>query len=200
MEELLESSVWRRKSLMSGDKTHFDEQVQRDLHEATLKEVELGHLHGPFSESQVSEHFGTDRWLFNPLAALVAAVADSLGSGTVAFDMSNDTSCSVAVHPEVGMDSWCGRTLDLSRACKQLAMAEASRRLSVVGYFHDGEWVFFRSDVLPFGAIGAVYSFNRVSRSLHHLICKLLWGPWGWFMMTTQRSAQWRLQLCFRKL
>lgn len=56
MDELLESSVWRRKSLMGGDKTHFDEQVQKDLHEATLKEVELGHLHGPFSEAQVSEH------------------------------------------------------------------------------------------------------------------------------------------------
>ena len=31
--------------------------------------------------------------------------------------------------------------------------------------------------MLPFGAIAAVYSFNRVSRSLRHLICKLLWGP-----------------------
>jgi hypothetical protein len=46
-----------------------------------------------------------------------------------------------------------------------------------VGYYHRNRWVFFRCDVLPFGAVAAVYSFNRVSRSLHHLICKLLWGP-----------------------
>ena len=52
-----------------------------------------------------------------------------------------------------------------------------SKCLSVVGYHYRGRWVFFRCDVLPFGAIAAAYSFNRVSRSLHFLICKLLWGP-----------------------
>eukprot|EP00435_Cladocopium_sp_Y103_P042429 s357_g11.t1 len=216
VDELLESSIWRRKSLMNAEHTKLEEQVQRDLQETTMKEVELGHLHGPFSEDEVTAHFGTDRWLFNPrfalyqgsenkvratddgkrsalnlcyttnfklelydvdtLAALIAAVADSLKAGTVNFDLTDDTSCSVPVHPLVASDTWCGRTLDLSRAYKQLALDKASRLLSVVGYFFENKWVFFRSDVLPFGAIAAVYSFNRVSRSLHHLICKLLWG------------------------
>lgn len=126
-------------------------------------------------------NFKLELYDIDTLASLVAAVADSLVSGTLAFDMGNNTACSVAVHPEVASDSWCGRTLDLSRAYKQLALDEASRRLSVVGYFHDGDWVFFRSDVLPWGAIAAVYSFNRVSRSIHHLICKLLWGPCACF-------------------
>ena len=111
------------------------------------------------------------------LAALVAAVTDSLRAGKVSFDMDDDTVCSVPVHPEVASDAWSGRTLDLSRAYKQLALDRASRCLSVVGYHYRGRWVFFRCDVLPFGAIAAVYSFNRVSRSLHSLICKLLWGP-----------------------
>ena len=31
-----------------------------------MKEVELGHLFGPFSESEMTEFFGTDRWLYNP--------------------------------------------------------------------------------------------------------------------------------------
>ena len=30
----------------------------------------LGHLHGPLSEEEVTAHFGTDRWLFNPRFAL----------------------------------------------------------------------------------------------------------------------------------
>ena len=30
---------------------------------------------------------------------------------------------------------------------------------------------------LPFGGPQQLYSFNRVSRSLHHLLCKLLWCP-----------------------
>ena len=217
VDELLESSVWRRKALMGAEHSKMEDCVQDDLHEATMKEVELGHLHGPLSEEEVTAHFGSDKWLFNPrfalyqgaeskiraiddgkrsslnlayttnfklelydvdtLAALVASVADSLQLGKVSFDMEDDTTCTVPVHPDVASDTWSGRTLDLSRAYKQLAVDKASRLLSVVGYYHRNRWVFFRCDVLPFGAVAAVYSFNRVSRSLHHLICKLLWGP-----------------------
>ena len=217
VEELLQSAVWRRKSLMSSSNSQMDEAVQADLYEATMSEVERGHLHGPFSAAEVTSHFGTDKWLFNPrfalyqgsenkiraiddgkrsglnlsynanfklelydvdtLAALTAAVAEALQSRKVTFDMEDDTQCEVAVHPEVISDVWVGRTLDLSRAYKQLALDETSRLLAVVGFFYRDKWLFFRSDVLPFGAIAAVYSFNRVSRSLHHLICKLLRGP-----------------------
>ena len=111
------------------------------------------------------------------LAALTAAVAEGLQSLKVNFDMEDGAQCEVSVHPEVRSHVWVGRTLDLSRAYKQLAVDDASRLLAVVGFFYQDKWLFFRSDVLPFGVIAAVYSFNRVSRSLHHLICKLLWGP-----------------------
>ena len=47
----------------------------------------------------------------------------------------------------------------------------------MIGYWYEDKWLFFRSNVLPFGATAAVYSFNRVSRSLHHILCKLLWCP-----------------------
>ena len=122
-------------------------------------------------------NFKLELYDVDTLAALVASVADSLQLGKVSFDMEDDTTCTVSVHPDVASDTWSGRTLDLSRAYKQLAVDKASRLLSVVGYYHRNRWVFFRCDVLPFGAVAAVYSFNRVSRSLHHLICKLLWGP-----------------------
>ena len=85
--------------------------------------------------------------------------------------------CQVAVHPKVMNDNWLGRTLDLSRAYKQLAISPESRSSNVIGYWYKDRWLFFRSNVLPFGATAAVYSFNRVSRSLHHLLCKLLWCP-----------------------
>ena len=52
------------------------------------------------------------------------------------------------------------------------------------GVLYQKRWVFFRCDVLPFGASAAVYSFNWVS--LHHLICKLFWGLAHVFMMTLQ--------------
>ena len=118
-------------------------------------------------------NFKLELYDVDTLAALTAAVAEGLQSRKVNFDMDDDTQCEVAVHPEVISDVWVGRTLDLSRAYKQLALDEASRLLAV-GFFHKDKWLFFRSDVLPFAAIAAVYSFNRVSRSLHHLICKSL--------------------------
>lgn len=216
VDELLSSALWRRKSLMSMADHVFDEKVQQDLHEATMKEVSLGNLQGPFTENEVSEYFGTPDWLFNPrfalyqgseskvraiddgkrsslnaayttnfklelydvdtLAAMLASIADSLEGGEVNFDLDNDTYCSMPVHRDVASDSWVGRTLDLSRAYKQLAVDPSSRLLNVIGYFHQGAWKFYRSEVLPFGAVASVYSFNRVSRSLHHIICGLLWS------------------------
>ena len=41
-----------------------------DLHAATMKEVELGHLHGPFSEREISE-FGGSTTVRNWQAELV---------------------------------------------------------------------------------------------------------------------------------
>ena len=70
MEELLDSAIWRRRAFLCGENAKLEEQVQKDLHEATMKEVQLDHLHGPFSEDQISQYFGTDRWLFNPCFAL----------------------------------------------------------------------------------------------------------------------------------
>eukprot|EP00435_Cladocopium_sp_Y103_P043204 s207_g12.t1 len=136
----------RRKSLMNAKHSRREEQVQRDLHETTMKEVELGHLHGRFSEDEVTAHFGTDKWLFNPrfalyqgsenkvraiddgkrsalnlcyttnfklelydvdtLAALIAAVADSLKAGAVNFDLAEDTSCSVPSFGGIGHMVW----------------------------------------------------------------------------------------------
>ena len=41
---------------MSSQNTQLDEAVQSDLYAATMKEVGLGHLHGPFSEDEVTAH------------------------------------------------------------------------------------------------------------------------------------------------
>lgn len=111
------------------------------------------------------------------LACLLAAFADALVKGRASLDMDDGMACQVDVHPEVLRDQWVGRTLDLSRAYKQLAIDSASRPMNVIGYWYKDKWLFFRSNVLPFGATSAVYSFNRVSRSLHHILCKLLWCP-----------------------
>ena len=76
--------------------------------------------------------------------------------------------------PAVVGKAWHGRTLDLSKAYKQLPISTDSRNLCVLGYSYKNEWHYFTTSVLPFGATAAVYGFNRVSRSVHHILCFFL--------------------------
>lgn len=48
----------------------MDKQQQKDLHEASLAEVDKGHLHGPLSEDQVSDALGDTSWIFSPRFAV----------------------------------------------------------------------------------------------------------------------------------
>ena len=77
--------------------------------------------------------------------------------------------------------SWVGRCLDLEKAYKQVPISKASLPYSVlmVRRPEDNKVVFFVMQSLPFGACSAVFSFNRISRSLHHLcmhLCKTIGG------------------------
>ena len=69
---------------------------------------------------------------------------------------------------------WLGGTLDLPRAYKQVPLCAKSRRFCVLGFVINGEWVYYRSDVLPFGASASVFSFIRIPRSIHHILCVYL--------------------------
>ena len=80
------------------------------------------------------------------------------------------------------MEPWLGKCLDLSKAYKQMAIHPSHRHLAVI-FYHDsaGAPKFFVANSLMFGATAAVYSFNRVSRSLRFLINKMLAIPSGVF-------------------
>ena len=75
---------------------------------------------------------------------------------------------------------WLGKTLDLSKAYKQLPILPEHRDLAVV-FFRDreGKPVFLIPNSLMFGSTAAVYAFNRVSRSLWFLINKYLHVPYA---------------------
>ena len=81
-----------------------------------------------------------------------------------------------------GSGRWSGKCLDLSKAYKQMGVLPAHRYLSVI-FFHDvaGKPHFYASNSLMFGATAAVYSFNRVSRSLWFLLNRMLLIPCGVF-------------------
>ncbi|CAE6911825.1 gpt [Symbiodinium sp. CCMP2592] len=77
--------------------------------------------------------------------------------------------------------AWVGRCIDLEKAYKQVPLALQSLRLAVLLVCEPltNAFRFFVSNSLPFGACAAVYSFNRISRSLHHLattLCGIIGG------------------------
>ena len=73
--------------------------------------------------------------------------------------------------------SWKGRTLDLRKAYKQMAVSSDDRHLMVLTHLGPSGPVFYISDVLPFGARGSVYSFLRTSRALSFLMNVCLTVP-----------------------
>ena len=72
-----------------------------------------------------------------------------------------------------------GRCLDLKGAYKQIALARKDRPNAVLAVFNceGGAVEFFISNVLPFGATGAVMGFNRVARALRDIMQKVLMIP-----------------------
>ena len=62
---LLASAPLRRLSIISRKK-ETSEKEQADLTEAADAEVKRGEIEGPYSEDQISEHFGSSAWLLNP--------------------------------------------------------------------------------------------------------------------------------------
>ena len=127
-------------------------------------------LNGSYTTNFRLELFDSDT-----LASVLAVISDCLYERQIQLDMQDGTSLCGEVHMSLHGRQWYGRTLDLSRAYKQLAVDGPSRCLNVVGFKYKQKWVFYRSNVLPFGSTASVYAFNRVSRSLHFLLCKLLW-------------------------
>ncbi|CAJ1442762.1 unnamed protein product, partial [Effrenium voratum] len=232
-QDLLDTAVWRRRVLVA-ECDDGDTARQQDVHETTLAEVELGHLQGPFTEQQISEHFGTDHWLLNPrfaiyqgeekkvriiddcrrsslnstysvnfrlelmdvdtLACLIGTIGESIAAGTALLSMADGTVLRGDVVEAAAKGSWMGRTVDLSKAYKQLAIHPTSRKLCVLGYPFGGEWKFYLCGVLPFGvghkavdfaaefsALGVVVQLGRLDR--------------GSFVLANKRTRELR-QLC----
>ena len=67
--------------------------------------------------------------------------------------------------------SWLGRCVDLSKAYKQVPIHKESLKHGVLGFNTPSEgWQLFTTSSLPFGASSAVFSFNKISRSLWHIL------------------------------
>eukprot|EP00435_Cladocopium_sp_Y103_P027136 s1919_g6.t1 len=71
---------------------------------------------------------------------------------------------------------WFGKTFDLSKAYKQLAVFPEHQKHAIVGFPAKGSWRFYKSFSLPFGCTGSVYGFVRISQALWFIVTKLLFA------------------------
>ncbi|CAE7247692.1 unnamed protein product [Symbiodinium sp. CCMP2592] len=200
--ELMASAATRRKSLLSKFE-RVDPEEARILKEATDEEVAMGFLEGPYyDQSQITELLGTNDWTVirrfvllqgaelkpRPIDNCLESQLNAGYSSSIHLRLQDsDYISAMALHVarEVSegrahkdASEWKGKTLDLSKAYKQLAIHPSHRPLSVIAVRQsDGKDALYISNSLMFGSTAAVYAFNRVSRALWFLLNKLLCIP-----------------------
>ena len=194
-DELFQTAKWRRQSIMSGSRclTLMEETA---LIDATAVEVEKGFLQGPYTEAEMSVLLGTEDWTLNPRFVLfqgannkVRVIDDAKQSSVNAAYSSTvklqlqDVDYAAAMVVEIMRVStglgvrameWLGKTFDLSKAYKQLAVMPEHQPHAVVGFPVRSTWRFYKSLSLPFVCTGSVHGFVRVSQALWFLTSNLL--------------------------
>ena len=188
-DELSQSAAWRRQLLMllMCQTKSFSPEEERELIAATNDEVKRGFLQGPYSEDEVSVLMGTPDWSLNPRFILfqgdggkVRVIDDARKSSVNAAYTSTtklqlqdvDYAANMVLFLMIEANSaglelgeLLGKTFDLTKAYKQLAIVPEHQRHAVVGFPIGGKWQFYRSMSLPFGCTGSVYGFVRMSHA-----------------------------------
>ena len=111
-----------------------------------------------------------------PIHDVLEAQLNAAYTSTIGLDL-QDADYLVALMLELGKTGdlcWVGKTLDLSKAYKQLPIlpGHSGHRDLAVTFFRDrhGRSRYYIPNALMFGSTAAVYAFNRVSRSLWFLL------------------------------
>ncbi|CAE7850055.1 unnamed protein product, partial [Symbiodinium necroappetens] len=190
-----------RRGMMSRS-LHQEPEHTAHLLEATREELASGFIQGPFTEEQVTAHFGHRHWLairrfiikqgqkLRPIEDCCEAHLNEAYAATIKLRL-QDADFFVAMALEVARLSgnnpkaarpWVAKCLDLAKAYKQLPVAGCHRDLAVIMVEEeDGSHSFYLSSSLMFGSTSAVFAFNRVSRSIWWLLTKVLHIPCSHF-------------------
>ena len=163
------------------------------LESTAQEEVDLDFLEGRFhSAEEVTNLLGHSKWRImrrfvieqgaklRPIDDGLEAQLNSAYTSTIRLDL-QDADYVVAMALKLGKHkglNWVGKTLDLSKAYKQLPIKPGHRDLAVV-FFRDsqGKPRYYVPNALMFGSTAAVYAFNRVSRSIWFLVNVVLKVP-----------------------
>jgi len=92
------------------------------------------------------------------------AVADAHAASWVDLGRGESASLKEPVNEVARTQNWLDRTLDLTKAYKQVPLCPEAQALCVLGYFHEYQWKYYTTPRLPPGATSAVCAFNKISR------------------------------------
>ena len=177
---------------ISSIKSSGDINQDLALWEATMQEVKLGFIEGPYRKESlpkdaiVSPRFGLQqKSKLRPIDNFTASgVNNTVGlSERLRVDSIHDCAASIKRWMQMagGGCELVGRTYDLKKAYRQLGVAERDLDCAWIGTWSpsDGQPMFFRMKSLPFGATSAVASFLRVAhsiRSIGTISAALVWS------------------------
>ena len=188
--ELRAQSVWLRRQSVAKCVSSGDPALDELVWKQTMDEVSNAWLSGPFTEAEVSKLVGDPYWLATRRFPLIQSdkvrlIDDALASGlNSGFGTSNklqlfdvDVLVATILHLQRSMPDrsplWGPNPVLLGRTLDQQLGAFAEQKWQRVLAVYDPTAKaprYFIAAALMFGSTAAVYGFNRVSRSLWHIL------------------------------
>ena len=166
---------------LSAVKSSGDAELDQQLWDATCEEVQLGFVKGPFPASHlpagalVSPRFGLKQNKLRPIDDLSISGVNMSTSLPERLKVDAIDECAAMIKEMLrragGKQALVGKTYDLRKAYRQLAIKEDHLRLGWIAVWspeHRAPMV-FSMDSLPFGATAAVAAFLRISRAIKFL-------------------------------
>jgi hypothetical protein len=141
-----------------------------------------------YSESQVNSTVSAfekiELQTVDDMTALIKCALDALTEDGRVFLSLSDGSV-LSGHIPVGSTvaeqrSWAGKTFDLKAAYRQIPTRPDESWATVIGVYDPikQQAAYFKQVALPFGAVGSVFGFNRLSRAIWAAVCYHLRVTW----------------------
>eukprot|EP00435_Cladocopium_sp_Y103_P043140 s2541_g12.t1 len=180
--ELAASAPSIRKSLLSSIRSSGDAEIDTEVYNKTMDELECGWLEGPIEVSALPPHAIINRRFGIKQSSgdsMKIRLIDDFSASGVNATVQVETAPKLHTLDIVGAllmellrlgnpEQLVGKTVDLSKAYRQLGIAPGSRWVAYVAVYDPctRSPKIFSMRALPFGASRSVYSFLRVAHSL----------------------------------
>ena len=179
-----------------GDQLGSDHELARAVYDATMKELSLGYLHGPYAESDlgpecsITRRFGVRQGQkVRPIDNYTESQLNQTTTVHETITLHTADVIAAASSYRLGLTDCAdrrtlkGKSWDLKRAYKQLPLSKRALQDSYLAVLNPKslEVELFGQYVLPFGSTASVNSFGRLSYALWRIAVVCLRIHWTVF-------------------